>query len=101
MKTIQLFNPKVFVAGGDGDDDINDVAAMGGVNLAEESQRMATDSFLTSSALRSCGKDETFLQTGRLHHRVARLCKERGLEEPPPEVINLVRMSNYKLFFLE
>ena len=36
----------------------NDVAAMGGVNLAEESQRMATDSFLTSSALRSCSKDE-------------------------------------------
>ena len=34
--TIQFFNPKVFVAGGDGDDDINDVAAMGGVNLAEE-----------------------------------------------------------------
>ena len=63
QKTIQFFNPKVFVAGGDGDDDINDVAAMGGVNLAEESQRMATDSFLTSSALQSCGKDEVMKES--------------------------------------
>jgi len=77
-------------SGNDGDDDINDVAAMGGVNLAEEATRMATDTILTSTALRSCGKDETFLQTGRLHERVARLCRERGLDEPPPEVINLV-----------
>ena len=46
-----------------GDDDINDVAAMGGVNLAEESQRMATDSFLTSSALQSCGKDEVMKES--------------------------------------
>ena len=48
----------------------NDVAAMGGVNLAEESQRMATDSFLTSSALRSCSKDE--------------VRKESVTDSPPP-----------------
>merc|ERR1719317_684392 len=40
--------------------------------------------------MRSCGKDETFLQTGLLHSRVARLCRDRGLEDPPPDVINLV-----------
>ena len=73
-----------------GDEDINDVATMGGVNLAEESQRMqgATD-MLIGTQIRSC-KDETFLQTGQLQHRIARLCRERGLEEPPASVIALV-----------
>jgi len=74
-----------------GDDDINDVAAMGGVNLAEETQRMAAGiDLISNQVMRSCGKDETFLQTGLLHSRVARLCRDRGLEDPPPEVINLV-----------
>merc|ERR1719430_545820 len=53
-----------------GDDDINDVAAMGGVNLAEEANRIlgATDN--VGTVVRSC-KDETFLQTGLLHQRAA------------------------------
>ena len=73
-----------------GDEDINDVATMGGVNLAEESQRMqgATD-LMIGTQIRSC-KDETFLQSGQLHHRIARICRERGLEEPPPDVVALV-----------
>ncbi len=73
-----------------GDEDINDVATMGGVNLAEESQRMqgATD-MLIGTQIRSC-KDETFLQSGQLHHRIARICRERGLDEPPPDVVALV-----------
>merc|ERR1719346_446849 len=72
-----------------GDDDINDVAAMGGVNLAEEANRIlgATDN--VGTVLRSC-KDETFLQTGLLHQRITRICKEKGLEAPSQEVINLV-----------
>jgi transcription initiation factor TFIID subunit 4 len=73
-----------------GDEDINDVATMGGVNLAEESQRMqgATD-MLIGTQIRSC-KDETFLQTGQLHHRIARICREHGLDEPPASVVALV-----------
>ena len=71
-----------------GDEDINDVAAMGGVNLAEESQRMQ-GGLPTGTQIRSC-KDETFLLTGLLHKRVAKICQDRGLDEPPPEVIALV-----------
>merc|ERR1719244_2236958 len=72
-----------------GDDDINDVAAMGGVNLAEEANRIlgATDN--VGTVVRSC-KDETFLQTGLLHQKISRICREKGLEPPPPEVISLV-----------
>merc|ERR1719430_2470159 len=72
-----------------GDDDINDVAAMGGVNLAEEANRIlgATDN--VGTVVRSC-KDETFLQTGLLHQRISRICREKGLEPPPAEVISLV-----------
>jgi transcription initiation factor TFIID subunit 4 len=71
-----------------GDEDINDVAAMGGVNLAEESQRMQ-GSIVAGTQIRSC-KDETFLQTGLLHKRVAKICRDRGLDEPSSEVIALV-----------
>lgn len=71
-----------------GDEDINDVAAMGGVNLFEESQRMQ-GGLPTGTQIRSC-KDETFLLTGLLHKRVAKICLDHGLEEPPPEVIALV-----------
>jgi len=72
-----------------GDDDINDVAAMGGVNLAEEANSIlgATDN--VGSIIRSC-KDESFLQTGLLHQRAARICREKGLESPSQEVLNLI-----------
>merc|ERR1719273_910939 len=72
-----------------GDEDINDVAAMGGVNLAEETQRMAATDLIGNQVLRSC-KDETFLQTGLLTERISRICKDRGLEAPPTEVVALV-----------
>merc|ERR1719273_2029482 len=72
-----------------GDEDINDVAAMGGVNLAEETQRMAATDLIGNQVLRSC-KDETFLQTGLLSERISRICKDRGLEAPPTEVVSLV-----------
>ncbi|CAB4062542.1 TAF4 [Lepeophtheirus salmonis] len=60
-----------------GDEDINDVAAMGGVNLQEESQRMQGPTDLIGTQIRSC-KDETFLQTGLLHSKVP---KYAGNEE--------------------
>merc|ERR1719273_1144301 len=72
-----------------GDEDINDVAAMGGVNLAEETQRMAATDLIGNQVLRSC-KDETFLQTGLLSERISRICRNKGLEAPPTEVVSLV-----------
>ena len=41
------------------------------------------------SVIRSV-KDESFLQTGQLHQRAARICRERGLEAPSPEVLSLL-----------
>ena len=52
------------------DDDINDVAAMGGVNLQEESQRiLATNAEIVGQQIRSC-KDQDFLFTTPLHKRI-------------------------------
>jgi len=52
------------------DDDINDVATMGGVNLSEETHNiLATNSGLVSGQLRSC-KDERFLDTSLLLTRI-------------------------------
>ena len=57
------------------DDDINDVAAMGGVNLSEESRNiMATNSDLMAGQLRSC-KDESFLHSPALQARISAICK--------------------------
>jgi len=72
-----------------GDDDINDVAAMGGVNLAEEANRILGATDHVGSIIRSV-KDESFLQTGLLSQRAARICKEKGLESPSAEVLNLI-----------
>merc|ERR1719414_2791971 len=44
---------------------------------------------VSGTQTRSC-KDETFLQTGLLHKRVAKICLDHGLDEPSPEVIALV-----------
>ena len=57
-----------------GDDDINDVAAMGGVNVADEASKIGSNDI--GSLIRSC-KDEAFLQTGFLSQKVARICKEK------------------------
>lgn len=52
------------------DDDINDVAAMGGVNLQEESQRiLAGNADIIGQQIRSC-KDENFLHSTPLHTKV-------------------------------
>ncbi|GBM47305.1 Transcription initiation factor TFIID subunit 4, partial [Araneus ventricosus] len=55
------------------EDDINDVAAMGGVNLVEESQRiLATNSELIGSQIRSCKDDNHFLSSA-LHRKVLQI----------------------------
>ena len=52
-------------------DDINDVATMGGVNLSEESKNiLATNAELIGSQIHSC-QDETFLPQDLLMNRIA------------------------------
>ncbi|XP_033297530.1 transcription initiation factor TFIID subunit 4 isoform X1 [Bombus bifarius] len=76
-------------AGYTGDDDINDVAAMGGVNLAEESQRILGSTEFVGTQIRSC-KDEVFLQMTPLQQRIKQIVSSYGLEEPNQEVAALI-----------
>jgi len=70
------------------DDDINDVAAMGGVNIADENKKIGSAENV-GSIIRST-KDTAFLQNGLLYQKVARICKDKGLDSPPDEVLNLI-----------
>lgn len=72
-----------------GDDDINDVAAMGGVNLAEESQRILGSTELIGRQIRSC-KDEVFLHMPALQAKIRSIVAKHGLEEPNSEVAVLI-----------
>ncbi|XP_013164039.1 PREDICTED: transcription initiation factor TFIID subunit 4 [Papilio xuthus] len=72
-----------------GDDDINDVAAMGGVNLAEESQRILGSTEMIGTQIRSC-KDEFLVPMHLMQARVKATCAKHGLEEPSPEVSALL-----------
>lgn len=72
-----------------GDDDINDVAAMGGVNLAEESQRILGSTEFIGTQMRSC-KDEVFLNLPTLQSRIRAIVAKHGLEEPSNEVSVLI-----------
>ena len=83
---------------GAGDDDINDVAAMGGVNLSEEAQvrnrklfaDVRVEKYLclqkigaadsVGSIIRSC-KDTVFLQNGLLSQKINRICKEKVIND--------------------
>ncbi|UYV79817.1 Taf4 [Cordylochernes scorpioides] len=70
------------------EDDINDVAAMGGVNLQEESQRiLAVHSVGTQ--LRSC-REEPFLFMGPLHARAVAIASKLGVTDISTEALNLV-----------
>ncbi|KAK1799921.1 hypothetical protein P4O66_006440, partial [Electrophorus voltai] len=72
------------------DDDINDVASMAGVNLSEESARiLATNSELVGAVTRSC-KDEAFLASGLLQHKILDIGKRFGVTDLGPEVVNIV-----------
>ncbi|EAA10729.4 AGAP005719-PA [Anopheles gambiae str. PEST] len=72
-----------------GDDDINDVAAMGGVNLAEETQRILGSTEFVGTQIRSC-KDEVFLHLPALQSRIRAIIARHGLEEPSNEVAVLI-----------
>uniref|UniRef100_L7M9B3 Putative transcription initiation factor n=1 Tax=Rhipicephalus pulchellus TaxID=72859 RepID=L7M9B3_RHIPC len=72
------------------DDDINDVAAMGGVNLVEESQRiLASNAEIVGTQIRSC-KDENFLFTNALQRRITSIAVKYGIEEIPSDVVALI-----------
>lgn len=72
-----------------GDDDINDVAAMGGVNLAEETQRILGSTEFVGTQIRSC-KDEVFLHMPALQAKIRGIIARHGLEEPSSEVAVLI-----------
>lgn len=72
-----------------GDDEINDVAAMGGVNLLEESQRILGSTELIGTQIRSC-KDEVFLHLPALQSKIRAIVARHGLEEASSDVAVLV-----------
>lgn len=72
-----------------GDDDINDVAAMGGVNLAEESQKILGSTEYVGTQIRSC-KDEVLLNLNVLQQRIRQQMARHGLDEPPLDVAILI-----------
>lgn len=72
------------------DDDINDVATMGGVNLSEETRNiMATNAEFIGTQTRSC-KDECFLYHSPLSSKTNAIAKKFGIDEVPSDVINLI-----------
>ncbi|CAK1588093.1 unnamed protein product [Parnassius mnemosyne] len=72
-----------------GDDDINDVAAMGGVNLAEETQRILGSTEMIGTQIRSC-KDEYLVPMSLMQAKLKAIALKHGLDEPSPEVAGLV-----------
>lgn len=72
-----------------GDDDINDVAAMGGVNLAEESQRILGSTEMIGTQIRSC-KDEHLVPLHLMQAHIKAVSAKHNLEEPPVEVASLL-----------
>lgn len=64
---------------------------MGGVNLAEESQKIldATTELL-STETRSCGRDEDFLYNAPLMNRLKSICKKNGLDDVRTEASSLI-----------
>ncbi|KAL3859934.1 hypothetical protein ACJMK2_010113 [Sinanodonta woodiana] len=72
------------------DDDINDVATMGGVNLTEETKNiLATNADFIGTQIRSC-KDECFLFHGSLYSKISAIAKKKGIDEVSTDVLNIV-----------
>lgn len=80
---------KSFSSAYTGDDDINDVAAMGGVNLAEETQRILGSTEFVGTQIRSC-KEEFLLSMGPLQQRIRQAAMKHGLDEPTNEVAAII-----------
>ncbi|KYB29038.1 Transcription initiation factor TFIID subunit 4-like Protein [Tribolium castaneum] len=76
---------KSFSAAYTGDDDINDVAAMGGVNLAEETQKILGSTEFVGTQIRSC-KEEIMCSMGPLQQKIRQIVMKHGLDEPSADV---------------
>lgn len=72
-----------------GDEDINDVTAMGGVNLAEETQRILGSTEMIGTQIRSC-KDEYLVSMPLMQARMKAISASHGLDEPTPDVANIL-----------
>ncbi|KAL1238803.1 Transcription initiation factor TFIID subunit, partial [Trichinella spiralis] len=76
------------------EDDINDVAAMGGVNLAEESQKiLASTADLFSTEMQSCGPEPTFLDLSSLQERMQASCSGVNVESFQPDCCQLLSIA--------
>ncbi|XP_065314296.1 transcription initiation factor TFIID subunit 4-like isoform X1 [Gordionus sp. m RMFG-2023] len=72
------------------EDDINDVTAMGGINISEEKQRiLAGSSDFIGFQIRSCA-DQTFLNLPLLSNRIDSLVRSKGLASFEPDVARIV-----------
>ncbi|GAU96395.1 hypothetical protein RvY_07848 [Ramazzottius varieornatus] len=71
------------------DDELNDVAAMGGVNLNEESAKLATASEIVGTQLRSVD-DHAFIPGDSIRKRVMANLKATGQDELPSDVMALI-----------
>ncbi|XP_067935999.1 transcription initiation factor TFIID subunit 4-like isoform X2 [Watersipora subatra] len=71
------------------DDDINDVATMGGVNLSEETKNILAAVPDSSGQLRSC-RDDVFLSHTPLAQKIRQLALQRGIRDVNSDVISLV-----------
>lgn len=76
---------KSFSSAYTGDDDINDVAAMGGVNLAEETQKILGSTEFVGTQIRSC-KEEIMCSMGPLQHKIRQIVMKHGLDDPSGDV---------------
>ncbi|ESO03273.1 hypothetical protein HELRODRAFT_191983 [Helobdella robusta] len=75
------------------DDDINDVATMGGVNLNEETRNiLSVTSILSTGQLRSC-TEESFLDQHLLSKFVSTIAQRKGLSTVQPDSINMLSMA--------
>ncbi|CAG9763309.1 unnamed protein product [Ceutorhynchus assimilis] len=72
---------KSFSAAYTGDDDINDVAAMGGVNLAEETQKILGSTEYVGTQIRSC-KEDIMCSLGPLQLKIRQIMTKHGLDDP-------------------
>lgn len=80
---------KTFSSAYTGDDDINDVAAMGGVNLAEETQKILGSTEFVGTQIRSC-KEDIMCSVIPLQHKIRQVMQKNGLDEPSPEVTSCI-----------
>ncbi|KAF7272303.1 TBP-associated factor 4 isoform X2 [Rhynchophorus ferrugineus] len=68
-----------------GEDDINDVAAMGGVNLAEETQKILGPTEYVGTQIRSC-KEDIMCSSAPLQYKIRQIMQRHGLDDPSTDV---------------